>query len=590
MNRLRIVLVFLGAFAVPPLAAFADTELRTLNEEVLFGKSFRFSWRRGKEGGFNGIATLLKDGTIAGIPSPNETTWLVDDEGRLIFKHRNGAVSTVFNMAEQRDGKHYFEGPFQFREGVIHRLEEIDVDNTFEQETDTLNRLVRKYSEQRVVCLDVAETHSFILEDGSERTIRLVSATEVRDRVVELVRRAEVQVEIDGEPLRLLCAPYVMPTEISGLRIQADTTSGWSPINKRVQFSVWDATDPIVDTDRFCFPIRAYSLFSHGMQAYNEVVHLGLRDGDPQGQKFCHDYGFDIAGYEGREVITSCTDGEVIHLHPSGGRPWSVVIQDKDGFAWDYGHLDSIFPNARKGNHVRKGQAIGMLGKTGPSGNFSHLHLGTCLSEADARNGKSNRRLNLYPWLVAAYRKQSAKDLFAVARPHQVAVTGEKVVFDGSHSLVWDAQIISYSWRLPDGRTVENSWAEMVFDKPGVYVATLRVQDDKGREDVDFCRVKVFTGNAPEKSIPTIFMTHSPTRNIVVGQPVFFRLWLQARDAGPIRVDFGDGTVIDEYVSYSEISHTFSAPGIHVVTARARMDGKPITQCQKVLVAGSDSK
>jgi hypothetical protein len=187
---------------------------------------------------------------------------------------------------------------------------------------------------------------------------------------------------------------------------------------------------------------------------------------------------------------------------------------------------------------------------------------------------------------VAACRKQYGKGLFAVARPHHTVLTGEKVVLDGSHSFAWDAKIASYRWQLPDGRVVEASKASVVFDKPGLYVAALRVKDDQGREDVDLCKVKVFTKHAPEESIPTIFMTHSPTHNVAVGQPVFLRLWMQAREPRPFRVDFGDGTVIDRYVSYSEVTHAFRSPGIHVVTAHAIVDGKPITQRQKVVVGG----
>ncbi|MHC4404202.1 MAG: PKD domain-containing protein [Planctomycetota bacterium] len=587
MSRLEKNLVLLIALGVPALAAFADAELPAPDEETLFGKRFRFSWTSGEEGGFNGVATLRSDGTIEGIASPNEATWLVDGEGRLIFKHRDGTVSTVFHTAERTNERWRFEGPSQFREGLIHRLEEIEVDDEFENETAALNRLVRRYSQQQIVCLDVDETHSFRMQDGSERVIRLVSAREIRDSVIGLLRRAEVEVQIDGRPLRLVCAPYVMPTETSGLRIQADTTSGWSPTGKRVQLSVWDAADPIVDTDRFAFPIRDFLLFSHGTQGYNEAVHLGLRDGDPGGQRFCHDYGFDLAGYEGREVITSSTDGTVVRVGTRSDRPGSVVVRDDSGFWWHYGHLDSVLPSVRKGQPIGRGEAIGTLGKTGPSGNFSHLHLGTYLSEADALGGESNRRLNLYPWLVAAYQNRHGRGLFAVARPHHTAVTGEKVVLDGSHSLAWDAQITAFQWRLPDGTVVENSRAETVFDTPGAYVATLWAKDDRGREDVDFCKVKVFSRRAPEKSIPTIFMTYSPTQNVAVGRPVLFRLWLQAKDAAPIRVDFGDGTVIEEYVSFSEVSHAFRTPGIHVVTARATVEGKPISQRQKVVVRGS---
>ena len=70
-----------------------------------------------------------------------------------------------------------------------------------------------------------------------------------------------------------------MPTETGGARIQADTTSAWLAIPKRVQLSRWDAADPEVDPGRFCFPLPGYRLFSHGVQAYNEPLHLGHRDG-----------------------------------------------------------------------------------------------------------------------------------------------------------------------------------------------------------------------------------------------------------------------------------------------------------------------
>ena len=80
--------------------------------------------------------------------------------------------------------------------------------------------------------------------------------------------------------------------------------SGWLPaLPKRVQLSLWDAADPVVDTGRFGFPIARYRLFSHGTQAYNEPVHLGARDGDPGGQTFYHDYGVDLAGYEGAFLV-----------------------------------------------------------------------------------------------------------------------------------------------------------------------------------------------------------------------------------------------------------------------------------------------
>ncbi len=456
------------------------------------------------------------------------------------------------------------------------------------ERSKTLNEIIKKYSEQKIICLDVNEEYQFKVKGGSNRSIRLISVEEHRDSVIGKVRRAEVNVEVNGKFLNLICAPYVMPTEIEGVRIQADTTSVWLSIPKRVQFSIWDTCDPIVRTDRFGFPIRDYLLFSHGMQSYNEVVHLGWADGCPEGVKAYHNYGIDFSGYEGREEIISCTEGEVIRL--SSKRDYIfVVIRDDEGLIWEYGHLDSISPQVKKGVHVDRGQKIGILGKTGPSGNFAHLHLGNYLSEADLDAGRSNRRLNLYPWLIATYEQQYHQTLYAAARPHQTVSTGEKVLFDGSNSLSFGSKIISSTWILPNGETVNGITTEKEFDKPGVYVATLRVIDEEGREDVDFYKVKVFTASAPEGRIPTIFMTYTPTNNIVVNQPVLFRFWLQGVTGELIEVDFGDGTVIKDYVSYSEICHRFRFPGIHIVTAGSTIDGKSIMQKQKVSVIDEDT-
>jgi len=459
----------------------------------------------------------------------------------------------------------------------------ICAETVFADRQETLNRLIKKYSEQEIVCLDINEEYSFKLKDGSERAIRLVSVREYSDSVVEKVRRADVDVQVNGKILHLVCIPYAMPTEIEKIRIQADTTSIWSSISKRVQFSVWDASDPIVRIERFGFPICDYLLFSHGMQSYNEVVHLGWKDGCPAGVAFYHDYGIDFAGYEGREQIVSCTDGEVINLSSKREHTF-VVIQDNNGLIWEYGHLDSISPEVKEGTHIKKGQKIGVLGKTGPSGNFSHLHLGTYLSRHDLHAGRNNRRLNLYPWLIAAYSKQYRRTLYAVARPHQTLSTGEKVVFDASCSLSFGSRIVWHEWIFPDGQTINKAKAEKKFDRPGVYIATLWVKDENGSEDVDFCKVKVFTAYAPQSSIPTIFMTYTPTNGILVDQPVLFRFWLQGVKDKPIEVDFGDGTIINCYLSYSEVNHRFESPGIHVVTAQSTIDGKPIMQKQKVFV------
>jgi len=355
-----------------------------------------------------------------------------------------------------------------------------------------LQKFIRQYSKQKIVCLDIGEQYTFRSHNGIEKLIRLASVKDYRDTVLRMARRAEVVVVVNGRTVRLVCQPYTMPTVIDGLRIQADTTSGWRNIAKRVQLSIWDANDPIVDTRKFCFPIKRYLLFSHGLQAYNEVRHLGLRDGNP-GHTAYHDYGIDLGGYDGGEEVVSCCSGRVVSLWPKSGMARSVSVQDEGGLIWLHTHLDSVVANIVEGVKVSAGQKIGVLGKRGHSGNFSHLHLGTSLTRADLTANKFSKRLNLYPWIVTAFQEKYGRNLYAVARPHQVVLTGEEVMFDGSKSLAYDAKIVDYRWEFDNGKVVRAVKAEKVFDKPGVYVGTLRVRDEQGNEDVDFCRVRQFT-------------------------------------------------------------------------------------------------
>jgi hypothetical protein len=549
---------------------------------ALEDRRFQFSWKSKEGSGVNGIAWLKADGTIHGIGSPNETTWQVDQAGRLLFKHADGRVSTRYDRVERVDGRLRFEGPFLFREGITHLLVELTDRQAADGHRITADEAARiQYSNQRFIYLDPGESAGFRLQDGRERQIRLLSVREFKDTVINLTRRAEVRVEIDGQPLDLSCAPYVMPTKSAGLRIQADTTTAWLAMSKRVQFSVWDASEPIVDTNRFGFPLSGYRLFSHGLQAYNEPVHLGDRDGDPVGQRFHHNYGVDLAGYEGRQKVLSCIDGVVAQADPREG---DLAIRDDRGFILYYGHLDSILSGIRVGTQVRRGQWVAMLGRRGASGNFSHLHVGACLAEADLAAGQLNRNLNLYPWLVTAYRAATGPALLAVAGPHQTARTGDRVLFDGRNSLIQASDTASFRWEFHDGTRAEGPVAEKVYGQPGCYMAALWVTDNRGRTDVDFCRVRVFSQPTPEDVIPTLFVTYRPSAEVRVDEPVNFRLWPQGMAMEGIRIDFGDGAITADYRPYSAITHKFAAPGIHIVTITGQARNLPVTQKVKVRV------
>jgi len=554
----------------------------TIDRQTLTNKRFEFSWTSQEGRGVNGIATLKEDGSIEGIRSPNETNWLIDASGRLLFKHADGRVSTRYDKVWLDEGLLCFEGPFLFRAGITHHLIEVRGAASEPANEITSDQAAKiKYSTQRFVYLDIGESCAFQLKNGTEKHVSLLSVKEYEDPVIHLTRWADVRVEIDGRPVKLTCAPYVMPTLAEGLRIQADTTSAWLEIPKRVQFSLWDASDPIVDTDLFSFPLPGYRLFSQGAQAYNEPVHLGDRDGDPIGQRFYHNYGVDLAGYEGRQKVLSSITGVVVQASPDQG---SLSIRDDRGFVLNYGHLDSILTGIKVGSPVKQGQWVGMLGRRGASGNFSHLHVGAYLSESAMAADRSSRNLNLYPWLVAAYQKESGTDLCAVARPHKTVLTGDKVLFDGSNSMSFKSNIASFKWEFHDGTSANGPIAEKVYNKPGCYIAALWVEDSHGAVDVDFCKVKVYSRSAPEDVIPTLFVTYYPSAEVYVDEPVNFRAWPQGTEVENVQIEFGDGTIVRDYRAYSAITHKFNKPGIYVATVTGSAGKLPVTQKVKILV------
>lgn len=567
----------------------AQDSLQTpFDRDALAGKKFRMFWHMNGERGVVSEVKLQADGSIGGSKSDKEAFWQIDRSGNLLFFGRDRTLSTTFNQKLFHDGRWFLSGPFHFDRNVAHSLEEAPALPSVEDD-DTLNKVIRPWSKQRIVGLNQGESYRFELADGTARVVRVEQIKEVRDSVLGFVRKADVRVSVDGQLTDLECAPYVMPIETAGLRIQADITSGMLPnLPKQVSLSLWDANDPIVDTEAFVFPLQDYRLFSHDMQAYNEVVWLGLHDGDPQGVTERHSYGMDIAGFENNVNVLAVADGVVLDLFPKTTDPYAVLMKSSNGVVWEYGHMNSILPEIREGVAVRRGQPIGILGKRGGSGNFSHLHLGLHPSPAHRTAVIRTQRLNFFPWILTAYRAKNPNSLFAIAGGHQVIRVGETCTFNAARSLAFDSTIASYSWRFHDGETIEGAQVRKTYNRPGTYVAELRIEDDRGNADIGFCQVKVFPQGTSVRGIPTIFMTHSPTAYIPAGRSVRFRCWLQADSDAPIQLDFGDSTKPQNYTSYSEMVHAFETPGLYVVTASATVDGMPITHKQTVLVTAGE--
>ena len=68
----------------------------------------------------------------------------------------------------------------------------------------------------RTVDLDIGQSQTVQLHDGSQATVRLLALEEIRDSVCRAVRRATVDVEINGQAISLVSSTYHLPVTAGG--------------------------------------------------------------------------------------------------------------------------------------------------------------------------------------------------------------------------------------------------------------------------------------------------------------------------------------------------------------------------------------
>ncbi len=78
----------------------------------------------------------------------------------------------------------------------------------------------------RVVDMNVGDAREVELCDGSKASVQLLKLEETHDTVREAVRRAEVTVEVNGNPVTLVSATYHLPTTVGNVQIDCSITGG----------------------------------------------------------------------------------------------------------------------------------------------------------------------------------------------------------------------------------------------------------------------------------------------------------------------------------------------------------------------------
>ncbi len=440
----------------------------------------------------------------------------------------------------------------------------------------------------RTVDMNVGETRQVEMHDGSTAEVELVNVEPVHDSVMNAVRQVRVTVRVNGEEKTIHSGNYHLPVQVGGVQIDSpvtldymvNTTLDWWGLEKDARLRLWPEDSPYVWPGTFVYPVDQKWLAT--LTQYSNEPVLGSPRGS--GEIYYH-AGIDLGGAEDMVEIYAATDGTVVSARgevlpgapeePIGPRYDVVYIRDARGWYYRYSHLDSIVPELEVGQEVKAGQKIGMLGKEGGSGGWTHLHFHIMARQPSGKWGIQEG----YAFLWQAYQRQFSSELEAVARPHKVVRVGEPATLTAHNS--WSKHgIAGYEWTFSDGSTATDSAVTRTYERPGMYNETVKVTDAEGNYDYDFATVVVFgEGDATENRPPRMHATFYPTRNIEPGEKVFFKLRARYVTEGYDVVDFGDGTEpfriksninpdTHAKIGYAMTSHRYEEPGDYIVTVQ----------------------
>lgn len=454
----------------------------------------------------------------------------------------------------------------------------------------------------RAADLNVGESQQVELADGSKATVKLLDLDEQPDALRGAVRQARVRVEVNGQVVTLTSANYRLPVAVGRVQIDCPVTRGYREssthaaggqnpwgLDKDARVRLWPAGSAWINPGTFRYPAKQ-RWFASGTQMANEPTHVDGGE-NPAVRKIYYHYGLDVGGAEGLVEVIAATDGLVVSAGkellpgyadtPAKPRYDVVYLLDARGWYYRYSHLHAINPAVKPGARVTMGQRIGVLGKEGGSGGWSHLHFDVTARQPSGKWGIEEG----YAFLWEAYLAEYKPKLLAVARPHHFAAVGEKVVLDGTRSWSAAGKLTSFQWTFTDGTTATGATTERTYAKPGVYSEVLRVTDAAGRVDYDFAVVNVVDPKRPGRLPPSIHAAYAPTFGIQPGDPVTFLVRTFRVGPGKETWDFGDGSERVEVRSdgnavalakdgYARTVHRYAKPGHYLVRVeRAEPNG-----------------
>ncbi|QDT32343.1 PKD domain-containing protein [Thalassoglobus polymorphus] len=441
----------------------------------------------------------------------------------------------------------------------------------------------------RVVDLNLKEAVDVKLCDGSQAHVKVLELKEARDNVCFAVRRAEVVVEVNGERATLVSATYNLPITVGGVQIDCSVTKGYNSngrssswgLEKDVRLRLWPAESPLIKPGTFMYPVKQ-KWFATDTQMANVPVFVD--GGDQPGERTIYYHsGLDIGGSEGLVEVIAATDGLVVSVGdlvleghkqntPVSPRYDVVYLLDSRGWYYRYSHLKEIDENLLPGRRIQMGDRIGLLGKEGGSGGWSHLHFEIKSRQPSGQWGTQEG----YAFLWNAYVEQYQPELIAVARPHHSVWAGDSVVLDASKSWSRSHDIEKFEWTFHDGSTGAGASLKRTYPKPGRYSEIVKVTDSAGNVGYDIAPVVVADPDHPDRKTPSIHPNYYPSMGVKPGDDITFKVRTFNTTHGKEVWDFGDGSPEVTVQSdgnavklspngYATTTHQYDKPGDYIV-------------------------
>ena len=426
-------------------------------------------------------------------------------------------------------------------------------------------------------------------------TIKLADVRETKGKVWGQVDRAEVDIVVNGTKTTLVSGMYRLPQQIGSIQVDCPITGGlranshidhWA-LEHDARLRVWLAGSPWIEPGSFVYPVKQ-AWFASQTSFSNEPVAPR-----PNRQLYYH-AGLDIGGAEGLTEVVAATDARVVshgfkvhpgHVDDTPVKPRYDVIYllDDRGWYYRYSHFHSFDPAVRLGKHIKKGTRLGLIGKEGGSGGWTHLHFEIKSRKAPGKWGTEDG----YAFLWQSYIREQKPKVIAVARPGYVIFAGEKIELDGSRSWSREGAVTSYEWTFSHGCSASGPLVTRQYQQPGTFYETLKVANASGDIDYDFVRVKVYDPEKPELKPPRLHLAFHPTTDIQPGEEITFTGRSFYFTHGEESWNFGDGsptvkTKSDGNVNqlakdgYVIVKHRYEKPGDYLVhVRRVDADGRP---------------